>query len=158
MFELSLLCSWWKYWNVDLAGRCRKRWQWIKIKKGNPVPSSVKMYLLLCFLLFIWSKQKSLSQMVVSYLNTQNILQVILFWDIIFYMEKGRLNHISSIKSECKLLRRKKITYSVLPVTLVGKTDCETSNAFNDFSQWIWVLWETPASPLSVFRGKLMSV
>lgn len=52
-----------------------------------------------------------------------------------FYMEKGILNHMSSIKSECKLLRRKKITYAVLPVTFVGKADCETNNAFSDFSQ-----------------------
>lgn len=46
-----------------------------------------------------------------------------------------------------------KITYSVLSVTSVGKTDCETSNAFTDFSWWSWVLWERPASPWSVFRG-----
>lgn len=67
--------------------------------------------------------------------NIQNICRLSYFETFFFYMEKGRLNHISSIKSECKLLRRKKITYSVLSVTLVGKTDCETSNAFSDFSQ-----------------------
>lgn len=41
--------------------------------------------------------------------DIQNILQCIVFWNILFlYMERDKFYHISSIKAECKLLKRKK--------------------------------------------------
>lgn len=89
-------------------------------KNGNPIPFSVKRYLLLGVLLPIL-KQKSGSSMVGFYMKW--IFYSVLYFEILIflYIERGRLYLLSSIKSKCKLLDRKTPTYSVVPVNTVGE-------------------------------------